>query len=94
MYGGSIKSGELRCLSMPAATNQAYFDCGMKISNEPHCPFTVLTWLNAKVEDWKRIASSSRKDPYQASNVVDFPISSPEIPNNRRSPPACPPSTI
>ena len=38
-------------------------------------PVYVLTWLNTKVDDWRRIASSSRKDPnVTGSDVAGFPI--------------------
>jgi type I restriction enzyme S subunit len=36
--------------------------------------------MNAKVDDWKRIASSSRKDPnITGSDVANFSIGLPEI---------------
>jgi type I restriction enzyme S subunit len=48
-------------------------------------PVYVLTWLNAKVNDWKRIASSSRKDPnVTGSDVAAFPIRLPPIAEQRR----------
>jgi type I restriction enzyme S subunit len=45
----------------------------------------VLAWLNAKVEDWKRIASSSRKDPnITGSDVAKFPIILPDPDEQQR----------
>jgi type I restriction enzyme S subunit len=45
----------------------------------------VLAWLNAKVEDWKRIASSSRKDPnITGADVAKFPISLPSPTEQQR----------
>jgi type I restriction enzyme S subunit len=45
----------------------------------------VLAWLNAKVEVWKRIASSSRKDPnITGSDVSKYPISLPSLAEQQR----------
>lgn len=78
MYGGFNQIGRTGCLSVPAATNQAI--SVLVVDNKVALPVYVLAWLNAKVEDWKRIASSSRKDPnITGSDVANFPISLPEI---------------
>jgi type I restriction enzyme, S subunit len=78
MYGGFNQIGRTGCLSVPAATNQAI--SVLVVDNKVALPVYVLAWLNAKVEDWKRIASSSRKDPnITGSDVANFPISYPKI---------------
>ncbi len=79
MYGGFNQIGRTGCLSVAAATNQAI--SVLQLDHEIALPAYVLAWLNAKVEDWKRIASSSRKDPnITGSDVAKFPIAVPGIP--------------
>jgi type I restriction enzyme, S subunit len=83
MYGGFNQIGRTGCLSVPAATNQAIsvlvLDRALALS------VYVLAWLNAKVEVWKRIASSSRKDPnITGSDVAKFPITLPSIEEQHR----------
>lgn len=73
MYGGFNQIGRTGYLKVPAATNQAmsvlYTDQDIVL------PIYLLMWLNAKVENWKRVASSSRKDPnITGSDVGRFPI--------------------
>lgn len=78
MYGGFNQIGRTGCLSVPAATNQAI---SVLVINNKAAALSVyvLAWLNAKVEEWKRIASSSRKDPnITGSDVGNFPISLPK----------------
>jgi len=83
MYGGFKQIGRTGCLSMPAATNQAI--SVLVIDHSIASPGYVLAWLNAKVETWKRIASSSRKDPnITGSDVAEFSISVPGVPEQRR----------
>ncbi len=83
MYGGFNQIGRTGCLRVQAATNQAI--SVLVVDNKVVLPVYVLVWLNAKVEDWKRIASSSRKDPnITGSDVADFPISLPEIQEQRK----------
>jgi type I restriction enzyme S subunit len=78
MYGGFNQIGRTGCLSVPAATNQAI--SVLVLDNKVALPAYVLAWMNAKVDDWKRIASSSRKDPnITGSDVANFSISLPEI---------------
>lgn len=79
MYGGFNQIGRTGCLGVAAATNQAI--SVLQLNHEIALPAYVLAWLNAKVEDWKRIASSSRKDPnITGSDVAKFPIALPGIP--------------
>jgi len=83
MYGGFNQIGRTGCLSFPAATNQAI--SVLALDRKAAMPAYVLAWLNAKVEDWKRIASSSRKDPnITSSDVANFTIVFPELPEQHR----------
>jgi type I restriction enzyme S subunit len=76
MYGGFKQIGRTGCLRVPAATNQAL--SVLVLNQNRALPVYVLAWLNAKVEDWKRIASSSRKDPnITGGDVAKFPIALP-----------------
>ena len=83
MYGGFNQIGRTGCLSVPAATNQAI--SVLALDREAAMPAYVLAWLNAKVEVWKRIASSSRKDPnITGSDVANFAIVLPELAEQQR----------
>jgi type I restriction enzyme S subunit len=83
MYGGFNQIGRTGCLRVPAATNQAI--SVLVIDHAAASPTYVLAWLNAKVEMWKRIASSSRKDPnITGSDVAKFPISVPSLAEQHR----------
>ncbi|WP_059471453.1 restriction endonuclease subunit S [Burkholderia sp. BDU5] len=73
MYGGFNQIGRTGFLTMPAATNQAISVLNPK--KDEVLPIYLLTWLNAKVDYWKKIASSSRKDSnITSSDVANFPI--------------------
>jgi type I restriction enzyme S subunit len=83
MYGGFNQIGRTGCLRVPAATNQAL---SVLVLNQ-NCALSayVLSWLNAKVAVWKRMASSSRKDPnITGSDVSQFPIFLPSLPEQQR----------
>jgi hypothetical protein len=83
MYGGFNQIGRTGCLDVPAATNQAI--SVLVVDRKITLPVYVLAWLNAKVEHWKRIASSSRKDPnITGSDVGRFPIQFPKINEQQR----------
>lgn len=83
MYGGFNQIGRTGCLSIPAATNQAI--SVLVLDRKAAMPAYVLAWLNAKVEDWKRIASSSRKDPnITGSDVAKFTIVFPSLDEQER----------
>jgi type I restriction enzyme S subunit len=83
MYGGFNQIGRTGCLSFPAATNQAI--SVLVLEKKAAIPVYVLAWLNAKVDDWRGIASSSRKDPnITGSDVADFPIALPEFSEQQR----------
>jgi type I restriction enzyme S subunit len=77
MYGGFNQIGRTGCLAVPAATNQAI--SVLDVDREVIVPAYVLAWLNAMVGRWRRIASSSRKDPnITGSDVASFPICLPK----------------
>lgn len=83
MYGGFKQIGRTGCLRVPAATNQALSVLVLNLNLA--LPDYVLAWLNAKVEDWKRIASSSRKDPnITGTDVARFPIALPSLAEQQR----------
>ena len=72
MYGGFRQIGRTALLGIDATINQALSALMCKSSVES--PF-VLAWLNCRVNYWKRLAASSRKDPNITGNeVVKFPI--------------------
>ena len=84
MYGGYRQIGRTGLLKIPAATNQAI--SVLVVDQGATLPVFVLAWLNARVGDWKRIASSSRKDPnITGADVASFPIRLPSIPEQRRT---------
>ncbi|WP_235204587.1 restriction endonuclease subunit S [Bordetella bronchiseptica] len=77
MYGGFKQIGRTGYLTLPAATNQAI--SVLNADENEVLPIYLLTWMNARVGDWKRIASSSRKDPnITGTDVANFPISYPD----------------
>jgi type I restriction enzyme S subunit len=83
MYGGFNQIGRTGCLSIPAATNQAI--SVLVLNQKAASPEFVLVWLNAKVSYWKRLASSSRKDPnITGSDVGNFPIFLPKPTEQQR----------
>lgn len=83
MYGGFNQIGRTGCLSVPAATNQAL--SVLVLDKKRALPAYVLAWLNAKVDVWKRIASSSRKDPnITGTDVARFPIALPSPDEQQR----------
>lgn len=77
MYGGFNQIGRTALLGIPATINQALsaLVCKKHIKSK-----YVLEWLNFRVNDWKRLAASSRKDPNITGNDVEkFPIIIPPI---------------
>ncbi|MFN8393514.1 MAG: restriction endonuclease subunit S [Bacteroidia bacterium] len=78
MYGGFNQIGRTGYLMVPAATNQAL--SVLNTDEKLVLPKYLLIWLNAKVDAWKSIAGSSRKDPnITGSDVAAFPISYPSL---------------
>lgn len=83
MYGGFNQIGRTGYLMVPAATNQALSVINPDL--EMIRPMYLLIWLNAKVDYWKNIASSSRKDPnITGSDVARFPIAFPTLPEQTK----------
>ena len=77
MYGGFNQIGRTGILGIPACVNQAItaIQCGTQL-----IPEYLLATLNFRVEHWKAVASSSRKDPNITSqDVRDFRIAYPTI---------------
>lgn len=75
MYGGYNQIGRTGILNIPACVNQAItaVKCGGQLDSG-----YLLATLNFKVEYWKSVASSSRKDPNITSkDIRDFVISYP-----------------
>lgn len=75
MYGGFNQIGRTGILRVPACVNQAItaIQCENQLS-----PEYLLATLNFRVEHWKAVASSSRKDPNITSqDVRDFQIAYP-----------------
>ena len=83
MYGGFNQIGRTGILRVPAATNQALAAI-MLDDEERVLPEFLLYLLNAKVDYWKRVAISSRKDPnITKSDVEIFPIPLPPVETQR-----------
>ncbi|WEV57896.1 restriction endonuclease subunit S [Ligilactobacillus acidipiscis] len=77
MYGGFNQIGRTGMLSYPSTINQA-------ISALPPIktvdPYFLITQLNSRVSEWKRLAASSRKDPnITKKDVADFRITYPSL---------------
>ncbi len=75
MYGGFNQIGRTGLLGVPACVNQAItaIQCEHQLS-----PEYLLATLNFRVEYWKAVASSSRKDPNITSqDVRDYQIAYP-----------------
>lgn len=62
MYGGFNQIGRTGILKIEATTNQAITSILIK-DQSLLMPFFLQTWLNFRVNDWKQLAGSSRKDP-------------------------------
>ena len=81
MYGGFNQIGRTGLLRIPAAVNQAI------TAVQPDAtlfPAYLLTTLNFRVEHWKSVASSSRKDPNITSqDIREFPIPLPPLAEQR-----------
>lgn len=72
MYGGFRQIGRTALLGIDATINQAL--SALMCKSSVTSPF-VLAWLNCRVNYWKRLAASSRKDPNITGNeVANFPI--------------------
>lgn len=78
MYGGFKQIGRTGLLGIDAAINQAL--TAVTLDRKQAIPEFVQQWLNHRVDDWKRLAGSSRKDPnITKSEVAAFPIFLPPV---------------
>ena len=78
MYGGYNQIGRTGYLKGPAAVNQAL--TALQSDNRTLDSGYLLHTLNYKIEYWKTVASSSRKDPNITSlDVKRFPIAFPSV---------------
>ncbi|MGX8013689.1 restriction endonuclease subunit S [Mesorhizobium sp. ORM8.1] len=83
MYGGFRQIGRTGLLSIPAAINQAI--SAIELDRKKADPSYVLQYLNGRVGYWRRFAASSRKDPnITRSDVEEFPIFVPSLPEQHR----------
>ena len=79
MYGGFNQIGRTALIRMPACVNQAL--TAINTDWEKLVPEFLLRVLNHRVGHWKRIASSSRKDPnITGKDIRDFQIPCPPVP--------------
>lgn len=82
MYGGFNQIGRTAMLGIEATINQAL---SALICNEEIYDSFLLAWLNCKVNEWKHLAASSRKDPnITGKDVERFPILVPKIEEQQR----------
>ena len=78
MYGGDNQIGRTGYLAFPATTNQAL--SAIVSQEEKIYPKYLLYVLNYRVDYWKSVASSSRKDPNITGNDVrNFLIPLPSV---------------
>lgn len=77
MYGGFNQIGRTGLLTYPATINQAL---AALEPNEKIIPYFLITQLNFRVNDWKKVAASSRKDPnITKKDVENFSLNYPDI---------------
>lgn len=82
MYGGFVQIGRTGLLSFPAAVNQAL--TAVRPTEHQLDSKYLLYVLNKRVDYWKGVASSSRKDPNITGNDVRaFPLALPPITEQR-----------
>jgi type I restriction enzyme, S subunit len=78
MYGGFNQIGRSGMLEIPAAVNQALI--AIQTTSKKLDPLYLLASLNYRVEYWKSVASSSRKDPNITSqDVRNFVVPLPSL---------------
>ena len=68
MYGGFNQIGRTGLLTYPATINQTLTALE---PNDSISPYFLLTELNYRVNDWKKFAASSRKDPNITKRDID-----------------------
>lgn len=78
MYGGFNQIGRTGLLEVKAATNQAI--SAVMMDKNIVLPEYLLLVLNTKIDYWKKVAISSRKDPNITKvDVENFPVPVPPI---------------
>jgi type I restriction enzyme, S subunit len=78
MYGGFNQIGRTGLLKIEAATNQAV--SAIMVDKSMIKPEYLLYVLNTKIDYWKKVAVSSRKDPNITKNDVEnFPVPIPPL---------------
>jgi len=78
MYGGYNQIGRTGLLRLPAAVNQAI--TAIRPTKGKLVSDYLIRNLNYRIDYWKRVASSSRKDPNITSkDIRDFPIACPKL---------------
>jgi type I restriction enzyme S subunit len=78
MYGGYNQIGRTGLLKINACVNQAL--TAIKTNRNILYPFFLINYLNYRVDYWKDVATSSRKDPNITSkDVKDFKIPIPAL---------------
>jgi type I restriction enzyme S subunit len=78
MYGGLRQIGRTGLLRTPAAVNQAI--TAIQPADGRLVPEYLLAVLNYRVDDWKSVASSSRKDPnITGADVRSFKVAMPPL---------------
>lgn len=78
MYGGFNQIGRTGLLKVKAATNQAI--SAVMLDQEIVLSEYLLLVLNSKIDYWKKVAISSRKDPNITKvDVENFPVPVPPI---------------
>jgi type I restriction enzyme S subunit len=78
MYGGFKQIGRTGLLRIDATVNQAI--TAIRTNRNRLLPEYLLWVLNCRVEYWKTVASSSRKDPnITGKEIRDFPLAVPGV---------------
>lgn len=82
MYGGFNQIGRTGLLVIPACVNQALV--AIQLYPNKLVPGLLLETLNYRVEYWKSVASSSRKDPNITSkDIKNFAVALPPLPEQK-----------
>lgn len=82
MYGGFGQIGKTGLLRIPACVNQAL--SAVQVNRKRVVPEYLLAVLNFRVEHWKAVASSSRKDPnITGGDVRAFELALPSLEEQR-----------
>ena len=78
MYGGFNQIGRTGLLKIPSATNQAI--SAIEVDDTIIRAEYLLHVLNTRIDYWKKVAISTRKDPnITKSDVENFPVNVPPL---------------